>query len=122
MSRFADAKAVTRYDLSAGDWVELRNELSFQERRAVEAGALRGKVDQANQQIDIDIDWPSYETSRLAGWIFDWSFSDVGEKVPVSRAAINRLSTDTAKELIAVLDRHIERVDGDEGKASGEAS
>ncbi len=122
MSRFADAKAVTRYDLSEGDWVELRNELSFQERRAVEAGALRGKVDQANHQLDIDVDWASYEVVRLTGWISDWSFTDGGEKVPVSREAIGRLSTDTAKELIEVLDLHIGRIDGDEGKASGEAS
>lgn len=121
MSRFADQKAVTRYDLSDGDWVEFRNDLSFAERRAVEAGAIRGKLDKESKEVDVDIDWPAYEVVRLSGWISDWSFAGPdGKKVPPTKKWVYDLTQSSADELTALLDKHIESLDGS-GKASGES-
>jgi len=125
MGRFADASAKTRYDLADGeDWVEFRSELSYAESQQVESGAFVGKLDQETQEMDVGVDWAAYGVNRLSGWIADWSFTgDDGKKVSTTRTWIGRLSDATAQELGELLDKHIEALDGDEGKdGSGEAS
>ncbi|MFA5635423.1 MAG: hypothetical protein WC977_05900 [Anaerovoracaceae bacterium] len=119
MGRFTDAEAVVRYDLSDGDWVEFRQDLSFAERRAVEAGALKGRLNPETKTVDMDVDWEAFEVSRLAGWIRAWSLTDEGKAVPPTRQWISRLSVATATELTALLDRHLEAVDGEEKKGNG---
>lgn len=129
MGRFADSGARTRYPLADGeDWVEFRSELSYAETQAVESGAFTGKLDKESREVDIGIDWAAYGVTRLAGWIADWSFThddgkDKGKPVPTTKTWIGRLSPATAEELGELLDKHVEALEGDVGKAeSGEAS
>ena len=119
MGRFVDSAQVVRYTLADGeDWVEFRKELSYAESQKVEAGALRGKVDQSSQELDIDIDWAAYGVSRLAGWVVDWSFTDQdGSKEPVTAQSIGLLNQATAEELGGLLDKHLEGLEADPGKA-----
>lgn len=117
MGRFTDPHATTRYELSDGDWVELRNELSFEEQRRVESGGLVGRVEGGD--MGVEVDWAAYGVARLVGWIADWSFTDNGTRVPVNRETVGRLSPATAEELDAVLTAHVERVGGVGGGTEG---
>jgi hypothetical protein len=121
--RFTDFQAVRRVDLSDGDWVEFRKELSFSETQAVESGALVSRMGKT-QEIEVEVDWPSYEVVRLASWISDWSFVDAdGLREPPTRDAIRKLNQATAQELTAALDAHINASESDPGKAgNGEPS
>jgi hypothetical protein len=113
--RFVDHSATTRVELSDDDWVDFRSELSYSEVQAIESGAILGKLD-ADRSLELEIDWPSYEVVRLSTWIVAWSFKDRdGLSEPPTKQAVRNLHPDTAGELIAALDAHIEKI-GVEGK------
>jgi len=109
--RFARGDAV-RLELSDGDWVLVHSELSYgQQRRLATVGltgvpaALAGEG--GGQQLNVD--WARFEVERLVTWVMDWSFRDGdGDHVVVSRESIERLNPDTAQEINAALDAHIE--------------
>jgi hypothetical protein len=109
--RFTDFTAVSRFELSDGDWVDFRSELSFSEQAAVEMGAMVSKVNPNSKELDLDVDWPEFEVCRLAAWVSDWSFTDSdGLREPPTKQSIRRLNQATAKELSAALDAHTENV------------
>lgn len=111
-SRFADGGQV-RLELSDGDWIAVRRELSYGQQRRLAASGLTG-IDQAaaeGQRLQVDL--AAYDLERLALWVLDWSFRDAdGDHVAVSREAIANLHPDTAAELNAALDAHIEALEG----------
>ena len=113
--RFASGAQV-RLELSDGDWVSVRQELSYGQQRRLAASGLTG-IDQAAAEGErLKVDLAAYDIERLALWVLDWSFRDAdGEHVVVSREAIEALHPDTAAEINAALDRHIE---AQEGKAA----
>jgi len=106
--RFADGSAV-RLELSDGDWVLVRQELSYGQQRRLAAAGLTG-LDNATSGADhLRVDFAAYDLERLAVWVLDWSFRDAdGDHVTVSRAAIESLHPDTAAEINRALDAHIE--------------
>jgi hypothetical protein len=117
--RFTDFTAKSRFELSDGDWVDFRAELSFSEQAAVEMGAMVSKLDQTTREMDVAIDWSELEVCRLAAWIADWSFTDAdGLREPPTKASIRKLNQATAKELSAALDGHVSNVEGDGPKGS----
>src|SRR4029434_5474996 len=84
------------------------------------ASGLTG-IDQAAAAGErLKVDLAAYDIERLVLWVLDWSLRDAdGEHVVVSREAIEALHPDTAAEINAALDRHIE---GQEGKAAPAAT
>jgi hypothetical protein len=113
--RFASGAQV-RLEVSDGDWVSVRQELSYGQQRRLAASGLTG-IDQAAAAGErLKVDLAAYDIERLVLWLLDWSFRDAdGEHVVVSREAIEALHPDTAAEINAALDRHIE---AQEGKAA----
>lgn len=107
-ARFADGGQV-RLELSEGDWIAVRQELSYGQQRRLAASGLTG-IDQAAAEGErLKVDLAAYDLERLALWVLDWSFRDAdGDHVVVSREAIENLHPDTAAEINAALDRHIE--------------
>ena len=113
--RFASGAAV-RLDLSDGDWVLVRQELTYGQQRRLAASGLTGIDPAVTEGQRLQVDLAAYDIERLVLWVLDWSFRDAdGDQVVVSREAIEALHPDTARELNEALDRHIE---GGAGKAA----
>lgn len=109
--RFASGAAV-KLPLSAGDWVLVRAELTYGQQRRLAGAGLSGVPEalaEQGQGHSLSVDLAAYDLERLAVWLLDWSFTDSdGDRVLVSREAIEQLHPDTAAELNAALDAHIE--------------
>jgi hypothetical protein len=119
--RFASGAAV-RLELSDGDWVLVRAELSYGQQRRLAASGLSGVpqalMEQGAGGEALSVDLASYDLARLAVWVLDWSLVDGdGERVLVSREAIEALHPDTAAEINAALDAHIEALEAKKGPA-----
>lgn len=121
-SRFVSA-GVTRLPLSDGDWVEVKNEISWQEQRRITASAWSPRMDVNTQTWDAEMNWTEVEFERMATYIVDWSFRDADDKpVAVSRSALNNLRQDTVDEIKAALDAHVARQSVPKAETSGETS
>jgi len=120
--RFADG-GQARLPLSDGDWVAVRRELSYGQQRRLAAAGLSG-VPQAlveqGQGEGLSLDLAAYDLERLSTWLLDWSFRDAdGGPVVVSRQSIEALHPDTAAEINAALDAHIEALEAKKGRPGG---
>lgn len=121
-SRFASGAAV-KLELSDGDWVLVRAELTYGQQRRLASAGLTGVPDALAQQGQGDplgIDLAAYDIERLVTWVMDWSFRDAdGGPVVVSREAIESLHPDTAAELQQALDRHVEALEAKKAPGGG---
>ena len=116
--RFARGDAV-RLELSEGDWVLVRRELSYGQQRRLAASGLTGVDAAATAGQRLKVDLAAYDIERLVTWVMDWSFrDDDGDRVAVSREAIEALHPDTATEIGAALDAHIEAQEAKKGPPS----
>lgn len=112
--RFASGAQV-RLELSDGDWVAVRAELTYgQQRRLAAAGlsGVPGALAEQGQGRGLSVDLAAYDLERLATWLLDWSFKDGdGDHIILSRERIEALHPDTAAEINAALDNHIEALE-----------
>ena len=109
--RFASG-ATARLELSDGDWVLVRAELTYGQQRRLAGAGLTGIDASATAGERLKVDLAAYDLERLATWVMDWSFRDGdGDRVTVSREAIEALHPDTAAEINAALDAHIEALE-----------
>lgn len=100
-----------RAELSDGDWVEIKERLTYGEQQRLAGGALT-KMSGAAGEASIDLDFERYNLLRMETWLVDWSFVGAnGKPVKISRAAIAALDTDTAAEIDAALTAHIEELE-----------
>lgn len=99
---------VVRLDLSDGDWVEVKAQLTYQESIELEAAGVSDTL--KNGQLSMD--WKLYKMARINTWLVDWSFEDATEhRVPFTPAAVATLDPDTADEIDKVLDVHVKRLE-----------
>jgi hypothetical protein len=118
--RFASGAAV-KLPLSDGDWVLVRAELTYgQQRRLAMAGVTGVPPALADQTggARLQVDWAVFENERLVTWLLDWSFRDgEGDHVVLTRERIEALHPDTAQEITAALDTHIEALEAKKAPA-----
>ena len=106
--RFASGGQV-RLDLSDGDWVLVRAELTYGQQQRLAAAGLTGVDATATEGDRLKVDLAAYDLERLSVWLLDWSLVDAdGERVLVSREAVEALHPDTAREINAALDAYLE--------------
>lgn len=108
-SRFVEPDT-TRLELTDGDWLEVKSRLDFGERNALATAGLKQAGTLGNGHApEFTIDLAAYKLERMLAYLTDWSFRDRNDRnVPISRATINALDPDTADEIDAALDAHIE--------------
>lgn len=112
-NRFVDPTTV-RIDLSEGDWIEVKRGLSYMEQERISSALMRSM---STGDSEIGIDWAKHRLLRMESWLTDWSFVGAnGKPVPLSRASINALDPETAKEINDAIDAHIERMDAEKKK------
>ena len=105
-SRFVIPNTV-RLERSEGDWIEVRERLTYGEQQAL-AGASLDKMTPGS--TDITINLQRYDILRLDTWIVGWSFCDAnGKSVKKTRNAIAALDPATAKEINDALSAHVEK-------------
>jgi hypothetical protein len=128
--RFSSGAGV-RLELSEGDWVLVRAELTYGQQRRLASAGLSGVPEALAEQGHgerLTVDWAAFDIERLVTWVMDWSFRDEdGEPVTVSREAIEALHPDTAKEIQEALDAHVAGLEAKKaapagGSASGATS
>ena len=113
-NRFVDPRT-KKLELSDGDWIEVKAQLTFGESERMKAAAVQKKFkldeDGGVELKDIEITIDQVKLAKLAAWIVDWSFCDgSGAVVSVSPDAIEALDSDSAEEVNAALDKHIEEM------------
>jgi hypothetical protein len=107
-SRFASGAQV-RLELSDGDWIAIRAELTYGQRSRLAAAGLTGIDAAAVQGERLQVDLAAFDIERLVTWVLDWSFTDeAGDPVFVSRESIEALHPDTADEINTALTAYIE--------------
>ena len=106
-NRFVVPK-VTRLPLSDGDWIEVKDELTVGEARAVTQSFV-GVINPDGSRT------PNRETlgmGQVFAHLVDWSLKDANDKpVPLTMDALKALSLDDFREIDDALDRHLEAVD-----------
>jgi hypothetical protein len=118
-ARFASG-ATARLELSDGDWVLVRAELTYGQQRRLAASGLTGIDATATAGERLKVDLAAYDLERLCTWVMDWSLRDAdGDRVTVSREAIEGLHPDTAAEINAVLDVHLEALEAKKASPAG---
>lgn len=106
-NRFVQPTTV-RYELSDGDWAELKGRLTYLESQRLATAAfsgLRGQVGGVSAEITLDS--AAFALAKFEAWIVDWSFQGPdGRAVPVSRDSFSALDEEAAAELIEIINRH----------------
>lgn len=113
VSRFVKPEVV-RLNLSEGDWLEVKKELTVGEARAVMASMV--KTMRADGRIEPDLS--KVGKAEIAAYIVDWSFVDESDKrVPYSSNALDNLTVSTFDEIEASVKAHIASVEAARGKS-----
>jgi hypothetical protein len=127
-NRFVRPETV-RYDLSDGDWIEIKRELSYGEAQKLAGAATSGLkgfgTDESGeeQELSIGLDLERYELLKFWTWLVDWSFRDEEDKpVPVSMAALRALTEETGEEIAQAIQRHEEALAEEKKAQPGETS
>jgi len=101
-----------RKELSDGDWIEIKERLTYGEQQRLAGGALTRMTSTGNTDAGIDLDFERYNLLRMATWLVDWSFVDARDKpVRINQAAIAALDPDTAEEIDAAITEHLEALE-----------
>ncbi len=110
MSRYRFVKPETvRLDLSDGDWIEVKKELTAGEARAISRSSVRAVTDvQTGKTVtEEDLD----QLSLLNTYLTNWSFVDAaGKQSKYSLDALRALDQDSYVEIVNALAAHIRGV------------
>ena len=91
-SKFVGVGTV-RIELSDGEWIDVKEELSYGEQQRLAGGAMSkitGFGPTGSPELGLDLE--AYTLQKMFVWLADWSFTDgQGNKVPVSKDAIGAL-------------------------------
>ena len=94
---------IKRIDLSHGDWLEVKLELSVKDGRKIVQATEKGGDFVA--------------VARILAWVHDWSLRDASDKpIRLNEAGIDSLGMRTLVEINKALDAHIDEVDAEQEK------
>jgi hypothetical protein len=103
--------STVKVDLSEGDWIELKERLTYGEQQRLASSAL-SRMTNAGADAGIDLDFEKHSLMRMETWVVDWSFvGPNGKPVEITRRAISALDPDTAAEIDAAITAHIEALE-----------
>jgi len=93
--------ATVKLELSEGDWIEIKKELTYGEQlRLQDDSAQTGEDDKRR------FAYSAFYVARLVTWIVDWSFEDEHGHVEVTADAIRALKGDIAGEINTALNKY----------------
>lgn len=114
----------TRIDLSDGQWIEVKQELSAGEEKRYRAAGLKRmsqrKGDNDEFQNDVEIDFAAMALARVVTYLVDWSAKGPnGKAMPCTKDAIAQLDTASFDEIDLAIQQHIEKVAAEKKDQSG---
>jgi hypothetical protein len=109
-----------RLELSEGDWIEVKEQLTYAEQQRL-SGAMLRTVKTAAGDNEMGVDFARYAVLRLQMYLTDWSFKGEDDKpVALSPAAIENLSQEAAEEINGAIDTYLQEREA--GKATPPSS
>lgn len=113
---------VTRLPLSDGDWIEVKERLTYAEQEQLNASSMKPVfVTEGGSRLELSLE--VFNINRIAAWVVDWSFVGPNDKaLPVTRAYIEALDPDTAAEITTALDAHVTALAAQVADPTGEPS
>jgi len=101
-----------RVELTDGDWVELKDRLTYGEQQRLASSALTRMTNSGGEDAGIELDFEKHSLMRMETWLVDWSFVGLnGKPVSITRAAIAALDPETAAEIDAAITKHVEEIE-----------
>lgn len=117
-NRFVTPETV-RLDLTDGDWIEVKRDLTFAEREQITAAAFSPSV----AGPEIGINWATAKIKRMLVWLVDWSFVDArGKSVAITQDSLGALDGETADEIEAAINGHVEARAAEKKAMAGKTS
>lgn len=106
------ASGVKRFDLTDGDWVEIKELLNTGETKAVESAGEDKPVivrdPDGRDKVMERIDWKRYSIERMFVYLTDWSFKDAnGKPVKITLESLAALEPESFSEIEAHIIAHI---------------
>ena len=121
-NRFVEPETV-RLELSDGDWIEVKKELTYGEEQRLTGAAMtsmnvqsdadRVKAKTADGEgVRVNLENERYAVLRFYTWIAEWSFTNKhGKHINVSRESISNLIASDAHEIDTALSAYIDSVE-----------
>lgn len=117
---FVNPSDTRRLDVGDGDWLEVRNRITYGAAERLRAVSLKSMATDAGQ-TKIELDMSTYNIERMAAYIIDWSARKPdGGKLPPTRDSFAALEEPAAEAVNAALDRHIERLTSEREQSGGD--
>ena len=123
--RFVSPESV-KIDISDGDWIEIKRQLTNGEQKAVNRAAFRSRYELTDGDTGssfVEMDMGSFALAKLGAYLVDWSFKDErGKDVKLTPDAMRNLDQETAAEIEAAIDTHIETLAAEKKDLNTEAA
>ena len=116
---------VKKIELEGGDWIKIKQELSFEEYQIIMKSADLSKMKELKEEAeDKTIDFSHFDIAipLLKAALKDWSFADKeGKKIECTHENIDKLTPRTVLELLEPVSELI-HIDEKEEKKSSQSS
>lgn len=120
--------STVRIELSDGDWIEVKRELTAGELKAMRSssftymqGTASDNADVAND-VKLGVDWRKLGLAKVLAYVVDWNAKDAqGRPVPFSREAVESLSLTDFERLENAIAAH-EKAQAEEKNAKAGAT
>jgi hypothetical protein len=116
---FVNPTEMRRLDLSDGDWIDVRDRITYGAKQRLDSVSIRSMV-QGDGPAKIDLDMSTFRIERMVAYIVGWSARKPdGSPVKPDRDSFAALSEQAAEEINEALDRHIEERSNEVKAAEG---
>lgn len=95
-------------------WIEVRRRLTAGARKKMEGSAFTHVEESSSHagEVALSFDPARMSVAKIVAYLVDWSFTDEGTKVPVSKAMVEMLTEEAYAVIEKAIDAHEARVKG----------
>ena len=96
----------TELQLSDGEWIEVKEQLSFGEQEDLNTAGLKTMKTVAGE-TEVSLEWSQFNTAKILMWVVDWSFRlPNGHKADINMKTVRNLRDDVAKEILLAIENY----------------
>lgn len=98
---------VTKYELSEGDWIEVKNQLTAKEKADLAGAGVPSFQQRDGKGQAFTLDFAALKLARIPIYVVRWSLADAaGNQTTPSIENVEQLDDDTVNEIDDLLDKH----------------